>query len=318
MSRRTLLGILQDRCRALGRRRCASGPRRRTPTSCPAATTSWSPATGSTPRPGPSTPTGSVPPSTRDSAGTCGSAPTRSSTRSPSTSGDTPYGVMQVHAYPYDATGSARSSSRCTTRSGGGPGSTSAGSFAPGESDDDADRGVGDLFADLLDGPPLLANNSRWISFGTVRNESWRARQRRAARRRRAHRALLHRLRHEAGDGGRVGAGRLPARAARRGRGAGGVRGRAAAGGGVHPARGAGQPGVVREPRPVRAPGAGAVRVQPADPQPPGDAGQPAAARPGVRVHGGGRVQRREPGWPRVRRRCSTRTGCAGSSCATG
>ena len=64
---------------------------------------------------------------------------------------------------------------------------------------------------------------------------------------------------------------------------AGRVRGGAAAGGAVHPARGAGQPGVVREPRAVRAPGAAAVRLQPADPQPPGDPRQPAAAGPGVR-----------------------------------
>ena len=40
------------------------------------------------------------------------------------------------------------------------------------------------------------------------------ARQRDPARRRRAHRALLHRLGHQAGHGGRAGAGRLPARAA--------------------------------------------------------------------------------------------------------
>ena len=47
------------------------------------------------------------------------------------------------------------------------------------------------------------------------------ARQRRAARRRRAHRALLDRLGHEAGDGGRAGAGRVPAGARRRRRRAG-------------------------------------------------------------------------------------------------
>ncbi len=34
---------------------------------------------------------------------------------------------------------------------------------------------IGEIFADLLDGRPLRANNSRWISFGTVRCESWRA-----------------------------------------------------------------------------------------------------------------------------------------------
>ena len=40
------------------------------------------------------------------------------------------------------------------------------------------------------------------------------------------------------------------------------VRGRAPAGGRVHPARSSGEPGVVREPRPVHPPGADAVRVQ--------------------------------------------------------
>jgi anthraniloyl-CoA monooxygenase len=51
----------------------------------------------------------------------------------------------------------------------------SAGSFAPGESDTDAIAVVGEIFADQLDGEPLRANNSRWISFGTVRCESWYA-----------------------------------------------------------------------------------------------------------------------------------------------
>jgi anthraniloyl-CoA monooxygenase len=50
-----------------------------------------------------------------------------------------------------------------------------AGSFAPGESDTAAIRVIGEVFADLLDGKPLRANNSRWISFGTVRCESWQA-----------------------------------------------------------------------------------------------------------------------------------------------
>ncbi len=45
----------------------------------------------------------------------------------------------------------------------------------------------------------------------------------------------------------------------------------------------AGQPGVVREPRPVRPPGPGAVRLQHPDPQPPRHPRQPAAARPRVR-----------------------------------
>ena len=85
----------------------------------------------------------------------------------------TPYGVMQVHAYPYDATGSTfivEMHDSVWRRAG-----FSAGSFAPGESDTAAIAVIGDLFADLLDGQQMRANNSRWISFGTVRCESWRA-----------------------------------------------------------------------------------------------------------------------------------------------
>jgi anthraniloyl-CoA monooxygenase len=85
----------------------------------------------------------------------------------------TPYGVMQIHAYPYDATGSTFivEMHDSVWRAAG----FSTGTYGPGESDRDAIRVVGELFDDLLDGAPLRANNSRWISFGTVRCESWRA-----------------------------------------------------------------------------------------------------------------------------------------------
>ena len=85
----------------------------------------------------------------------------------------TRYGVMQVHAYPYDATGSTfivEMHDSVWRRA-----VFESGSFAPGESDTGAIAAVGEIFADLLDGKPLRANNSRWISFGTVRCESWRA-----------------------------------------------------------------------------------------------------------------------------------------------
>ena len=87
----------------------------------------------------------------------------------------TPYGVMQVHAYPYDATGSTfivEMHDSVWRRAGFD--SSAARSFAPGESDHESIALVGELFADLLDGQPLVANNSRWTSFGTVRCESWR------------------------------------------------------------------------------------------------------------------------------------------------
>jgi len=87
----------------------------------------------------------------------------------------TPYGVMQVHAYPYDATGSTfivEMHDSVWRRAGFD--ASAARSFAPGESDDESIALVAELFADLLDGQPLVANNSRWISFGTVRCGSWR------------------------------------------------------------------------------------------------------------------------------------------------
>ena len=83
---------------------------------------------------------------------------------------------------------------------------------------------------------------------------------------------------------------------------------RAAAGRGVHPARGAGQPGVVREHRPLRAPGPAPVRVQHRHPQPPGHPRQPAPARSRSSSPAPTLVRRttREP----ARRRCSSPSGC--------
>src|SRR3989449_2823133 len=119
----------------------------------------------------------------------------------------------------------------------------------------------------------------------------------RADRRRGAHRPLLDRLGDEARDGGRD---RAPprARASRRGgEGAGRVRGGAAAGGRKPPARGAGEPRVVRAdgalPRPPRA---DPVRDEPPDAKPPRHPRESEGARPEVRrvgrplvrVQGGG------------------------------
>src|SRR5215203_1648471 len=87
----------------------------------------------------------------------------------------TRYGVMQVHAYPYDATGSTfivEMHDSVWRRAGFDR--SAARSFAPGESDSESIALIGELFADLLDQQPLVANNSRWISFGTVRCRSWR------------------------------------------------------------------------------------------------------------------------------------------------
>ena len=45
--------------------------------------------------------------------------------------------------------------------------------LAPGESDEASVAAVRELFATSLDGHEVLANNSRWVSFTTVRNERW-------------------------------------------------------------------------------------------------------------------------------------------------
>ena len=166
----------------------------------------------------------------RGAAGTCGSAPSKVFDAFTFHVRETPHGVMQIHGYPYDATGSTFIV-EMPTRCGTGPASThwptaSSGRASPTRS---RSRRSASCSPTCSTATTCMANNSRWLSFATVRNRTLAPRQRRAAGRRRAHRALLDRLGHQAGDGGRAGAGRLPARAARRRRGAGGVRGRAPA-----------------------------------------------------------------------------------------
>lgn len=87
---------------------------------------------------------------------------------------ETPYGVMQIHAYPF-------SDSRSTfivemhekVWEKAGFGDFADREFAPGESDEKSIALVRDLFRDVLDGHEVFANNSKWISFTTVRNQNW-------------------------------------------------------------------------------------------------------------------------------------------------
>jgi anthraniloyl-CoA monooxygenase len=89
---------------------------------------------------------------------------------------ETPYGVMQVHGYPFDAHGSTFivEMNEQVWRAAGFD-SFDAREFAPGESDEKSIERVRELFADVLDGHEVLANNSKWINFTTVRNERWRS-----------------------------------------------------------------------------------------------------------------------------------------------
>ncbi len=87
---------------------------------------------------------------------------------------ETPYGVMQIHGYPFDATGSTfivEMNDAVWQRAGFA--THAARPFAPGESDDASIAQIRTLFGDILDGHAVHANNSRWISFTTVRNDAW-------------------------------------------------------------------------------------------------------------------------------------------------
>jgi anthraniloyl-CoA monooxygenase len=79
---------------------------------------------------------------------------------------------MQIHGYPYDATGSTfivEMHADVWERAG-----FRQGTFGPGESDLESIERIRELFADELDGHAVHANNSKWISFTTIRNERWR------------------------------------------------------------------------------------------------------------------------------------------------
>ena len=88
---------------------------------------------------------------------------------------ETPYGVMQIHGYPYDAHGSTfivEMNDEVWRRAGFD--AFADHDFVPGESDEKSVDLIRELFADVLDGHEVLTNNSRWINFTTVRNEHWR------------------------------------------------------------------------------------------------------------------------------------------------
>jgi anthraniloyl-CoA monooxygenase len=87
----------------------------------------------------------------------------------------TPYGVMQVHGYPYDATGSTFIvEMHDSVWREAGFGRLSPPDLPPGRSDDASIARIRELFAAVLDGHAVHANNSKWIRFGTLRCESWR------------------------------------------------------------------------------------------------------------------------------------------------
>ncbi len=87
----------------------------------------------------------------------------------------TPFGVMQVHGYPYDAAGSTFIvEMHDEVWREAGFGTLAAPALPPGASDEASIARIRELFASVLGGHAVLANNSRWTSFTTLRCENWR------------------------------------------------------------------------------------------------------------------------------------------------
>jgi anthraniloyl-CoA monooxygenase len=88
---------------------------------------------------------------------------------------ESPYGVMQVHGYPYDDGMSTFIVEMSDTvwRAAGFDRLARAG-LGPGESDIESIALCEKLFADILDRHALVPNNSKWLNFTTVRNRTWR------------------------------------------------------------------------------------------------------------------------------------------------
>ena len=95
---------------------------------------------------------------------------------------DTPFGIMQVHGYPYSETASTfilEMHEDVWRRAGFGPAAERAAGLPPGRSDEASIEMIRGLCADVLGEPgagqhSLFANNSRWTTFTTVRCRTWR------------------------------------------------------------------------------------------------------------------------------------------------
>ncbi|YCH06894.1 bifunctional salicylyl-CoA 5-hydroxylase/oxidoreductase [Arthrobacter sp. alpha11c] len=88
---------------------------------------------------------------------------------------ETEWGVMQIHGYPYSDEGSTFIvEMHQDVWHAAGFDETANEVFPPGVSDEKAIAKIREIFAEELNGYEVLTNNSKWISFTTVRNQSWR------------------------------------------------------------------------------------------------------------------------------------------------
>jgi anthraniloyl-CoA monooxygenase len=87
---------------------------------------------------------------------------------------ETEWGVFQLHCYPFDETMSTFivETDEATWRRAGLDASESL-ILAPGESDEASITFIRETFADVLGGHKVVANNSKWLNFNTVRNAHW-------------------------------------------------------------------------------------------------------------------------------------------------
>jgi anthraniloyl-CoA monooxygenase len=89
----------------------------------------------------------------------------------------TPHGIMQIHGYPYSRTESTfivELHEDVWRRAGFAPDDAAPAVLPPGASDERSIAVIEKLFGEVLGGYRVMANNSKWLSFGTVRCERWR------------------------------------------------------------------------------------------------------------------------------------------------
>jgi len=89
---------------------------------------------------------------------------------------ETPWGVMQAHAYPMDDKSSTfivEMHEDIWRKAGFEPFHEEAANFPIGQSDEKSIALCEEIFAEFLGGKPALRNNSRWRTFAAIRNETW-------------------------------------------------------------------------------------------------------------------------------------------------